>query len=141
MSAALERIVALFETMTEAQVAQLGEYYREDAYFKDPFNEVRGLAEVQRVFRHMFDALEDPRFVVTQRMAQGDDALLMWEFHFRFRGGRGGAQCVPGVSHLKLAADGRIAFHRDYWDPAEGIYEQLPVLGALMRWIKRRAGG
>jgi hypothetical protein len=74
-------------------------------------------------------------------MAQGEDALLMWEFHFRFRGGRGGAQCVPGVSHLKLAADGRIAYHRDYWDPAEGIYERIPLLGALMRWIKRRAGG
>jgi ketosteroid isomerase-like protein len=141
MTDAVERIVALFESITPAQVARLGDYYRDDAYFKDPFNEVRGLAAVQRVFQHMFDALEDPRFVVTQRMAQGEDALLMWEFHFRFRGGRGGAQCVPGVSHLKLAADGRIAYHRDYWDPAEGIYERIPLLGALMRWIKRRAGG
>jgi len=31
-------------------------------------------------------------------------------------------------------------FHRDYWDAAEELYEKLPVIGALMRWLKKRAG-
>jgi steroid delta-isomerase len=139
--AAVERIAALFEALAPAHIPRLGDYYTPDAYFKDPFNEVHGLPAIQRVFEHMFESLEQPRFVVTQHMARGDDCLLMWEFHFRFHGGRGGAQCVPGVSHLRLAADGRIAFHRDFWDPAEGIYEKVPLLGALMRWIRRRAAG
>jgi hypothetical protein len=29
--------------------------------------------------------------------------------------------------------------HRDYWDAAEELYEKLPVLGGLMRWLKTRA--
>jgi len=33
----------------------------------------------------------------------------------------------------------RVAVHRDYWDAAEELYEKLPVLGSLMRWLKRRA--
>ncbi len=33
----------------------------------------------------------------------------------------------------------RIAMHRDWWDAAEELYEKLPVVGALMRWLKRRA--
>jgi len=45
---------------------------------------------------------------------------------------------VRGSSHLKLAADGRIAWHRDYWDAAEELYEKLPVLGSLMRWLRQR---
>ena len=28
--------------------------------------------------------------------------------------------------------------HRDYWDAAEELYEKLPILGGLMRWLKRR---
>jgi len=44
-----------------------------------------------------------------------------------------------GASHLLLDADGRITSHRDYWDAAEELYEKLPVLGALMRILKRRA--
>ena len=43
----------------------------------------------------------------------------------------------PG-SHLRFAADGRIAYHRDYWDAAEEVYEKVPLLGGLLRRIKRR---
>jgi hypothetical protein len=48
-------------------------------------------------------------------------------------------QCIRGATHLRFAADGRIAMHRDYWDAAEELYEKLPVVGTLMRWLKRRA--
>ena len=48
-------------------------------------------------------------------------------------------QTVRGASHLKFAADGRINFHRDYWDAAEELYEKLPLVGSLMRWLKRQA--
>jgi len=101
---------------------------------------VRGLDGVQRIFAHMFEALEDPRFTITARVVQGGECFLAWEFRFRFRGvRRGQEQLVRGGSHLKLADDGRIAWHRDYWDAAEEVYEKLPVLGTLMRWLKRRA--
>jgi hypothetical protein len=33
----------------------------------------------------------------------------------------------------------RISLHRDYWDAAEELYEKLPWVGALMRWLKKRA--
>jgi hypothetical protein len=36
-------------------------------------------------------------------------------------------------------AQGLVTLHRDYWDAAEELYEKLPVVGALMRWLKRRA--
>jgi hypothetical protein len=45
----------------------------------------------------------------------------------------------PRRQHLRFAPDGRIAMHRDYWDAAEELYEKLPLLGGLMRWLKRRA--
>jgi hypothetical protein len=38
-----------------------------------------------------------------------------------------------------LDAQGLIVLHRDYWDAAEELYEKLPVVGALMRWLRRRA--
>lgn len=42
-------------------------------------------------------------------------------------------------SHLHWDAEGRTVMHRDYWDAAEELYEKLPLLGGLMRWLKRRA--
>jgi steroid Delta-isomerase len=134
----MHRLATLFETFAPADVQRLGEYYRENAFFKDPFHEVRGLPEIQRIFASMFETMEDPRFAVTQRIANGREIVLLWRLSFRLRGA---PQSLDGASHLRLDGQGLVEWHRDYWDPAEGIYEKLPVLGALMRWIKRRAAG
>jgi len=132
-------VIARFEHLSREDLPRLGEIYTEDVLFKDPFNEVEGQAAVQAVFAHMFDALDEPRFVVRDVIVQGDQCLLTWDFLFRFRRYRYELQTVRGASHLRFAADGRIAQHRDYWDAAEELYEKLPAIGVLMRWLKRRA--
>lgn len=138
--AAVERITQFFEMIAPGSLAQIDALYTPDARFKDPFNEVRGTAAITRIFEHMFRSLNGPRFVVTQRLVDGPQVFLVWEFRFRFRRfDTTTEQVVRGGSHLVLAADGRISDHRDYWDAAEELYEKLPGVGALMRWLKRKA--
>jgi hypothetical protein len=45
---------------------------------------------------------------------------------------------IKGCSHLQHNAAGLISQHRDYWDAAEELYEKLPLLGWLMKTIKRK---
>jgi steroid Delta-isomerase len=137
---AVTRIVEFFETLSPPSLARIGDMYAELARFKDPFNDVRGAAAITEVFAHMFTSLHEPRFVVTRQIVDGDQAFLSWEFHFRFkRFDTRTVQVVLGGTHLQLAPDGRITEHRDYWDAAEELYEKLPVVGSLMRWLKARA--
>jgi len=133
------RLVHLFETLAPADLETLGRVYAADVRFKDPFNEVRGVPEVQRVFAHMFQALDEPRFVVHDIVVQGDQCVLTWDFRFRFRRFDRALQTVRGATHLRLDAAGLVTEHRDYWDAAEELYEKLPLVGGLMRWLKRRA--
>jgi len=138
--ARVARVVAFFEQLSPSDLVRLGEVYAADARFKDPFNEVQGVPAISAVFEHMYQALETPRFVVLDVVADGDQCFLTWDFLFRFkRFSPRVEQVVRGATHLRFAADGRIALHRDYWDAAEELYEKLPAVGALMRWLKRRA--
>lgn len=132
------RVIARFEHLSADDVPRLRELYADDVYFKDPFNDVHGVEAVEAVFAHMFDTLDTPHFVVREAIVQRDHCVLIWDFLFRFRRHRYELQTVHGVSYLRFAADGRVALHRDYWDAAEELYEKLPVLGSLMRWLKRR---
>jgi ketosteroid isomerase-like protein len=134
----VQRIVTLFERLAPAELPRLPEIYTPDARFKDPFNEVQGVAAITRIFEHMFDSLQAPRFVIRDAIVQGDQCFLSWDFVFRMKRFSGAEQLIRGATHLRLAADGRIAVHRDYWDAAEELYEKLPAVGALMRWLKRR---
>jgi hypothetical protein len=138
--AAVTELVNFFENLSPSSLAGIQRYYTPNARFKDPFNEVQGVGAVAHIFLHMFDTLEAPRFVVIERVVQGSQCFLTWEFHFRFKALRKGQdQCILGASHLLLGPDGRVTLHRDYWDAAEELYEKLPLLGSLMRWLKRRA--
>ena len=142
LNAALVKAVAAFEHLTPASVGQLEQIYTETAYFKDPFNEFEGIEGIKRVFGHMFVALNEPRFEVTANFGKGNEAFLCWNFLFKFKDTQPEVlQCIRGSTHLKFSDDGRVYHHRDYWDAAEELYEKIPYLGGLMRWIKRRAAG
>lgn len=134
------QLVDFYEHLTPASLSRLGDLYAAQARFKDPFNDVRGLPAIAGVFTHMFDKLDKPRFVVTARIVQGEQCFLAWNFEYRFRtGDKPAQQTIRGGSHLVFDARGRVESHRDYWDAAEELYEKMPVLGGLMRWLKKRA--
>ena len=134
------RVVAFFEALTPGSVGELGLLYDRNARFVDPFNDVQGLAAVEGIFRHMFVALDEPRFVVTGQVVQGAQCFLLWDFHFRFkRFDTQTVQTIRGTSHLVFSDAGLVTLHRDYWDAAQELYEKLPLIGGLMRWLKKRA--
>lgn len=133
----LEALVRAFENLTPANLAELGEHYADDALFRDPFNEVRGRAAIVHIFTHMFTQVEMPRFQVLERIVDDDagKAVLVWDFLFRRNGSE---QRIHGSSLLRFDRAGRIAEHCDYWDAAGELYAKLPLIGPLMRWLRRR---
>ena len=133
------RVRAFFESISPDVLRRLDEVYAADAWFKDPFNEVRGIEAIRRIFSHMFEQVDSPRFVVREIVADDRQAFLTWDFLFRARRLGEGEQAIHGASHLRFDADGRVSYHRDYWDAAEELYEKIPLLGGLMRAVKRRA--
>ena len=137
MNARLSDYIDWIEHLDRARLAETSRYYSDDACFKDPFNEVRGSTAIRAVFEHMFAQLDDVHFRVTGSWHASDSVMLAWDFEFRFKGSKT-AHCVAGVSQLGFADDGRINAHRDFWDPAEGLYQHLPLIGAALRWLKRR---
>jgi steroid delta-isomerase len=136
-----EAVARYFEAMTPDALRRLDEVYAEDAFFKDPFNEVTGLPAIRRIYEHMYEALIDPRFVIVNRIVADAQAMFEWDFRFRIRRWKPhNVWTVHGTTHLRFAADGRIAYHRDYWDTAEELYAKLPVIGGVMRFLRRQMG-
>jgi ketosteroid isomerase-like protein len=141
--AALLRVVHFFENLQPSDVALISQLYTCDAQFKDPFNEVQGIAAIERIFDHMFETLDAPHFVITQQVHNGAQCFVTWDFFFSKPSmDKGAPQIIRGATHFVLREEAgvwRVAVHRDYWDVAEELYEKLPVLGGLMRWLKKQA--
>ncbi len=139
-TAAASQLARFFETLSPESVNDVVCFYAADARFKDPFNDVTGVPAIAHIFAHMFNRLDQPHFVVTEQLVQGAQCFMCWEFRFGFKGRpNAGPQVILGATHLVFSEQGLVTLHRDYWDAAEELYEKLPVLGSLMRWLKRRA--
>lgn len=133
-----DRLIDFYENLTPARVADLPEFYADNAYFKDPFNEVQGVGAIQGIFIHMFRQLDAPRFVVTSRIVDPGGIALVWEFHYHTRRwGKTRPNLIRGISHMKFDAGGKVIFHRDYWDAAEELYAKLPLIGHLIAALQK----
>lgn len=135
MSTRFSDIAHWFETLTSESLERVGEMYAQDAVFIDPFNQLEGLTSVRAVYQHMFDTLKQPRFVVTTIVERERDGFMTWDFLFEYRGQ---VQQISGCTQFKLNDQGLIVLHRDYWDAAQQVYEKIPLLGSVVRMIRRK---
>lgn len=136
MSSLLAAYGRAFETLTPDTVEDLLALVDPAVRFRDPFNEVTGRAAMGRILRHMFVTTEQPQFVVHHQAMAQTTGYLRWTFRARVRGL--GIWSVDGVSEVQVSADGLVIAHVDHWDAAEQFYQRLPVVGAVLRLIKRR---
>lgn len=135
MSTRFSEIALWFQTLTPESLERVGDIYAPDAVFIDPFNQLAGLASVRAVYQHMFDTLEHPRFVISTTVVDARQAFMTWDFLFECRGH---AQQISGCTQFEINDQGLIILHRDYWDAAQQVYEKIPLLGSLLRIIRRK---
>lgn len=131
-----ERYCQVFSNLSPETIEQFQDLVTEQVHFRDPFNDVRGFNNMRRVLEDMFENTENPAFNVLEQSVYADHAWLRWQF----------TATVPVIGLLSVEGATRLAFdhnkdlvseHIDYWDSAP-IYLRLPLIGGLLRQIKRR---
>ncbi|HEY9149378.1 MAG: nuclear transport factor 2 family protein [Gammaproteobacteria bacterium] len=135
----LDALCDYFEGLGLDTLPELERYYATDTWFKDPFHETRGVEAVRTILRHTFTKLPDARFRIERRFSDtGSHAVILWNMRFTMPI-TGKPACIQGATHLEFDGENKVVVHRDYWDAAEELYGQLPVLKWLMRGLARQA--
>jgi hypothetical protein len=111
-------------------------FFDEAAYFEDPFHAFEGVENIYLMFQKMYDTLSDPLFRVDEIVESGDIAYLKWVFDYRLSPGGKPLQIV-GTSRVEMKA-GKVISHVDFWDAGQQVYEQIPLLGTFIRFVKRK---
>lgn len=133
-----EHYTDFFETINEhTSVLEFEKIYAHQVYFKDPFHQTQGINALFKIFQEMYRRLEHPRFEILESVAEDTRCYVKWRFIFSYKGDTD-EHSFEGVSRLELNEEKKIISHIDYWDAAENLYEQLPILGFILRFIKRK---
>ncbi|MFM1897388.1 MAG: hypothetical protein RLZZ385_2462 [Pseudomonadota bacterium] len=136
----LARVIAAYEQLGPDNLDAVQTLYTDDIYFEDPAHGIQGISALMHYFRVLFANVERCQFRFHQAIPMGTDIFLSWTMLVQHRKLRGGDLIrVEGVSFLKTR-DGRVYFHRDYFDMGAMVYENVPLLGPIVRAIKHRLG-
>jgi ketosteroid isomerase-like protein len=141
MSEALERYLATMQD-PNASIDDTMAFFTERSRFRDPFNDVRGRAQIRRMFEKTHEDLDDIRIEVTDRAAGGDAHYIRWTFRAMPKGflKRQGPFVIDGMTELHFDEAGHVTAHLDYWDPTPDVWQRIPVLGTIVKTIRARIG-
>ncbi|WP_151669299.1 nuclear transport factor 2 family protein [Nitrincola schmidtii] len=130
------RYCDLFSNLTPETLDQFKAIVSDDIHFKDPFNDVRDFNKMKQILSEMFEHTDGPAFNVYEQNVFDDHAWLRWQFNATLP--VIGLLSVDGASRISMdLTQGRVIEHIDYWDSAP-IYMRLPLLGLLLRQIRKR---
>ena len=132
----IDRFKRFFQTLHESDLGELHRLYADNVVFKDPVHEIRGLVDLEDYFTSLCSDLSDCRFEYLDQLIDDETAYIKWVMHFKHPRLGNRLISVRGVSHLKLGE--KIEFHEDFYDMGAMLYEQLPLLGNVTRWLRVR---
>ncbi len=129
---------AFYERLTpETPLEEYAVFFDKKSSFSDPFQSVEGLLPIHNVFLNMYKTLHNPHFLVDEIVTKGDVAYLKWRFTYALKE-NATPQSFSGLSRVVFTASAKVLTHEDFWDAAHNVYEKIPLLGGILRFIKRR---
>jgi len=116
--------------------------YAPDAWFNDTIATEVGIDAIEKYLLKTAEGTEAVSAKINDIAVSGSDIYVRWTMEIRTKNLAGGKPIITeGVSQLRFDEQGRIVLHQDFWNPATGIYQHLPLLGPAIRFVNGLIAG
>ena len=127
----------LYRDANELSREAIAEVYAPEVVFVDPIHRIEGIDALQQYLSVMYGNVYSCHFDYQTQIVDADRASIKWEMRFRHKRLAGGKPIeVRGSTFIEF--NERIVLHEDFFDVGSMLYEHVPVLGAGVRYLKRR---
>jgi hypothetical protein len=136
-SVLIRRLQNLYTDFSIESVNRIDEVYTQDVEFVDPVHRIQGCLGLKNYLRKMAANLDHYQIQYTDTLIGANNAFLGWTLEFSHpRINHGKIITLQGMSQVKFTS--KIYYHEDAYDLGAMLYENLPVLGTVVRGIKRK---
>ncbi|BBM03051.1 transcriptional regulator [Microbulbifer sp. GL-2] len=135
----VEEVQSYYRDFLVQDPADLSSIYSDNVVFRDPLYRIEGLLALKAHFGEISRGLTQCRFRFEEASITHDSACLPWYMHYSHQSLKGGRPLrLRGCSLLRFSD--KVFYHEDFYDMGAMVYEQVPLLGSLIRKIKSRLG-
>lgn len=113
--------------------------YAPDAYLNDTLKTLHGSTAIRDYFVKTAKGLDGMRVRFDDVAFSGNTYYLRWVMETRMKNlAKGKTVRTIGVTLVRFDSKGRVLVHQDFWDSAQGVWDHVPVVGGVIRWIQSR---
>lgn len=141
----IERFCKIYTDLCQVSPDDLATIYGDDITFIDPITTHRGLVDVQHYFSNLLTQAQSCEFNIAtiaacSNLHGSDNAasfthVVNWTMTLTLKKGQK-VITLDGTTQLNVEND-IITYHKDYYDLGEMVYEHVPVLGFVIKKIKK----
>lgn len=133
----LDEFGLFFKKVTLDSLERLDELYHPEAEFIDPAHRLKGVPEIRLFWTRLLETVISCETDILDSTRDGPRCYSRWNMRIRHpRVKRGHPIEVMGMSALVIQ-DEKVIRHQDFYCMGELLYEHLPVLGRVVRAIKK----
>lgn len=137
MDKKIENLKSIFNQFNGQNTEVLSQLYEDSIAFEDPVTNIQGLGNLIKYYSHAYKNVKSIHFQFENFLSDNDQAFASWVMTATVKGLNSERPFrVHGVSQFKFSENGKLIYHRDYFDLGQMIYENLWGLGAVIKKIK-----
>lgn len=140
MSQIHSKAKGFFISLNKNTMGLVDEFYDENIVFRDPLVEINNRKQMKNYYANMYKNVESVAWSFSDEISDKDNCVLAWKMTLQAKNFNGNKPLVvDGVSVIKFGGkEGKAIYHRDYFDLGAFVYEGLPVLGSMVRFVKKK---
>jgi len=113
--------------------------YAPNAYLNDTLKTIHGSPAIRDYFIKTAQGLESMIVVFDDVAVSGHNYYFRWTMDTQMKHlAKGKNVRTIGVTLARFDPQGRVLIHQDFWDSAQGVWDHVPVLGSVIRWIQSK---
>ncbi len=133
-----EKFEYTFNKLNKDNLHLVDEFYHKDVEFHDPVGVVKGSEKVKEYYKNMYQNAQTVKFHFSNFIESGDMVVGIWKMTLVTEKLNGGEPIVVDGNSVIRFKEGKAIYHRDYFDMGAFVYENIPVLGFIVKKIKER---
>lgn len=135
-----ERIENFIKTINSIQHSNvkriLSETYTDDIVFIDPIKTISGIQNLTQYFEDLYLSVISCEFILKSHVSNSEIHTLEWLMHLQHKNlSKGKTIELDGASFIEFIDD-KVCYHRDYYDLGALIYENIPVMGSVVKKVR-----
>lgn len=130
-----------FNSLNKNTMHLVEEFYEEKMEFIDPLVHLQGREQMKKYYQNQYERVKSIRFEFSGSFEKDGAQVVLWKMYLQHPSLKDGEEIVTeGVSHFKYNPQTKkVIYHRDFFDLGEYIYENVPVIGFLVKKVKEVA--